>query len=514
MNKADRNRTHWLVRACTILTITLLAACGGGGSGGDDSPSVGTSPSPQPNPPPSQTAPTPIQISGSVGDGPITGATLRAFNRLGTQIANFGSDGQANYTTTLVESASNFPIQIRAQGGTDIVTGTAPDFELVSAIMTPTAAATNNLNPHSTMMVKSASRHNRGLDANSLASARTSVMNHMNFGLEFSMIADPMTMAISESNVAAVVKASESFGEMIRRTRDALVAFGYRSGGAVVTGDAIMAALAADLIDGVIDGRGASGTDRRIAAVASIATAQVLYEAMLNRLFVGGSDATSRMDNAIRLIRPNAPADATTANVGVPLPMLIQAAVTMEAAATLTGDPEIGALLSDTLTIGSGSKPAAIRNIISESAGPALAGALTRIAGGAPADIDTVNRVVRTATPEPTPLPPPPPPPPPPDPGPGPGTDPPPSNGTATMSWIAPTEREDGTPLNNLAGFKIYYGQSENQLSELVVLDNPGLATYVIDGLEEQSTWYFALSAFDSEGRESARSAVASKTFP
>ena len=82
------------------------------------------------------------------------------------------------------------------------------------------------------------------------------------------------------------------------------------------------------------------------------------------------------------------------------------------------------------------------------------------------------------------------------------------------MSWIAPTEREDGTPLNNLAGFKIYYGQSENQLSELVVLDNPGLATYVIDGLEEQSTWYFALSAFDSEGRESARSAVASKTFP
>ena len=83
------------------------------------------------------------------------------------------------------------------------------------------------------------------------------------------------------------------------------------------------------------------------------------------------------------------------------------------------------------------------------------------------------------------------------------------------MSWTAPTEREDGTPLGDeLAGFKIYYGQSQNQLSEIVVLNNPGLPTYVVEGLEEQSTWYFAVSAFDVDGRESARSTVASKTFP
>ncbi len=81
------------------------------------------------------------------------------------------------------------------------------------------------------------------------------------------------------------------------------------------------------------------------------------------------------------------------------------------------------------------------------------------------------------------------------------------------MSWVAPTEREDGSPLENLAGFKIYFGQSQNQLSEVTVLDNPGLATYVVTGLEEQSTWYFAVSAYDADGRESARSAVASKTF-
>ncbi len=420
MKKAERIRTQWLVRACIIVFISFTAACGGGGGGGDSSPSVGTSPPPQPapTPPPSQPAPVTLQISGSVGDGPITGATLRAFNRLGTQIATFGSDGQANYTGSLSEIAANFPIQIRSQGGTDTVTGDTPDFELVSAIMSPTSSTTNNLNPHGTMMVKSASYRNGGLTPNSLASARTSVMNHLNFGLEFSLMPDPMTVAISDTNVAAVVKASESFGEMVRRTRDALVTTGFRTGGNVITGDAVMAALAADLTDGVVDGRGAIGVNPQIAAVASMATAQVLYEAMLNQLFVGGSDATSRMDNAIRLVRPGAPADATTANVGVPEPMLIQAAVVFEAAATLTGDAELQALLNDVLTIPAGTKPAAIRNILSESAGAALGNAIDRAAEGVNADIDTVNSVVRTATPEPTPLPPPPVEPPPVDPPP------------------------------------------------------------------------------------------------
>jgi hypothetical protein len=34
------------------------------------------------------------------------------------------------------------------------------------------------------------------------------------------------------------------------------------------------------------------------------------------------------------------------------------------------------------------------------------------------------------------------------------------ANGSATLSWAAPTENMDGTPLTNLAGYQIYYGTS------------------------------------------------------
>jgi len=34
------------------------------------------------------------------------------------------------------------------------------------------------------------------------------------------------------------------------------------------------------------------------------------------------------------------------------------------------------------------------------------------------------------------------------------------NNGTALLSWTAPTENSDGSPLTDLAGYKIHYGSS------------------------------------------------------
>jgi len=86
------------------------------------------------------------------------------------------------------------------------------------------------------------------------------------------------------------------------------------------------------------------------------------------------------------------------------------------------------------------------------------------------------------------------------------------TTGSATLSWTAPTENEDGTVLTNLAGYRIQYGTSASALTQTVQVANPGLTTYVIDDLA-QGTWYFAMRAYTSTGLESAPTNVVSKTI-
>ena len=81
-------------------------------------------------------------------------------------------------------------------------------------------------------------------------------------------------------------------------------------------------------------------------------------------------------------------------------------------------------------------------------------------------------------------------------------------NGSATLSWTPPTENNDGTVLANLAGYRIYYGTTP-ELGQSVTVSNPGLASYVLSGLDA-NTWYFSMTAYNSAGQESARTAVES----
>ena len=75
-------------------------------------------------------------------------------------------------------------------------------------------------------------------------------------------------------------------------------------------------------------------------------------------------------------------------------------------------------------------------------------------------------------------------------------------NDSATLTWIAPTERTDNTPLTNLAGFNIYYGQTSGDHANKIAINNPGIATYVVGNLTPGS-WYFVVTAFDANGLES-----------
>ena len=78
--------------------------------------------------------------------------------------------------------------------------------------------------------------------------------------------------------------------------------------------------------------------------------------------------------------------------------------------------------------------------------------------------------------------------------------------GSATVSWKAPTERTDGSPLTNLAGYRIFYGRMSGIYDYRIDIRNPGVLTYVVENLAP-GDWYFAVSAYDSYGIDSDRSA-------
>ncbi len=83
--------------------------------------------------------------------------------------------------------------------------------------------------------------------------------------------------------------------------------------------------------------------------------------------------------------------------------------------------------------------------------------------------------------------------------------------GSATLSWQAPTTNTDGSALTDLAGYRIYFGSSADNLSQAIALTGVGIQTYVVDGLTS-GTWYFAVRAVASDGAESALSEIVSKT--
>lgn len=87
-----------------------------------------------------------------------------------------------------------------------------------------------------------------------------------------------------------------------------------------------------------------------------------------------------------------------------------------------------------------------------------------------------------------------------------------PVNGSATLSWSAPTQNTDGSSLSNLAGFRIVYGTSANSLNQTVEIANPSVTSYVVNSLGA-GTWYFSLRAYSTSGAESSNSGVVSKTI-
>jgi hypothetical protein len=81
-----------------------------------------------------------------------------------------------------------------------------------------------------------------------------------------------------------------------------------------------------------------------------------------------------------------------------------------------------------------------------------------------------------------------------------------------TLTWTAPEENADGTPLVDLSGYKIRYGTSSGSYNQVVTLNNAGLNRFVVDNLPS-GTYYFAITAYNSAGTESQLSGEVSTTL-
>lgn len=109
--------------------------------------------------------------------------------------------------------------------------------------------------------------------------------------------------------------------------------------------------------------------------------------------------------------------------------------------------------------------------------------------------------------------PPPPPPAPAPAPAPAPVPPPPPSGtGSIAVSWVAPTSNADGTPLTDLGGYRVQWGQTPGSYSASASV-GAGVSSYVIPSLSS-GTWYVVVRALDTAGNESLPSVERSATLP
>jgi hypothetical protein len=82
----------------------------------------------------------------------------------------------------------------------------------------------------------------------------------------------------------------------------------------------------------------------------------------------------------------------------------------------------------------------------------------------------------------------------------------------ATMTWVAPTTNTNGTTATNLAGFNVYIGSASGSYQQKINVGN--VTSYTGTSFTSGSTYYFAVSAYNTSGLESARSNEVSKAFP
>lgn len=82
--------------------------------------------------------------------------------------------------------------------------------------------------------------------------------------------------------------------------------------------------------------------------------------------------------------------------------------------------------------------------------------------------------------------------------------------GSISLTWSAPTTNSDGSPVSDLAGYRVYYGTASGFYTDNVTINNPSTLSATISNLPAD-TYYVIVRAFNSLNAESQASIEVSK---
>jgi hypothetical protein len=337
-------------------------------------------------------------LTGSVGDGPIVGAKVRVLAKDGTMLAELESDGSAGYTVTVRTKGKYYPLTIDARNGVDIVTKLIPDFDLFGAALEPGKKSVANVNPFSTFAYELARDMGGGISKNNLTSAQAVVSEALNSGLSTLVETGPMGTAIGTTNIAEIIKASETLGELVRRIRDL-----QQMHNRPASGNSVIRAVASDLTDGVIDGRGGSRVEPRVAALAVVTAVPVLLESMQNELHVNGQDATGAMMEAMNQVSKGN-VTTTIGDLTVTAQMLNAMRIGLDALLATVPNAKLQELHDAADNLQAGMDSLSIRAAIPRDYRTTLEQSLVTVAGSDETTIATINTVSRDGGVDPDPV--------------------------------------------------------------------------------------------------------------
>lgn len=84
--------------------------------------------------------------------------------------------------------------------------------------------------------------------------------------------------------------------------------------------------------------------------------------------------------------------------------------------------------------------------------------------------------------------------------------------GVASLQWATPPSKVNGSPLDDLAGYRILYGRDSADLDQSVLIADPGTTSYQFSTLPS-GIWYFAVVAVNARGLEGPPTTLASKSI-
>lgn len=86
------------------------------------------------------------------------------------------------------------------------------------------------------------------------------------------------------------------------------------------------------------------------------------------------------------------------------------------------------------------------------------------------------------------------------------------ASGYASLSWEVPAAKVDGSPLDDLAGYRIMYGRDANDLDQSVFIDDPSATSFEFTTLPS-GVWYFSVAAVNAGGLEGPPTTPAMKSI-